>query len=494
MKKFLKIIFSLFFLMQLNQGRAQQDTLSIIPTPLEAIGSGESVQPFSLDEFYQLILQYHPIVKQSRYLSPLAQEEIRYARGSFDPKAQAKLKQKVFEDKNYYQLLDAYVSVPTWFNVDFKAGFERAEGLYVNPESSTPDAGLMYAGVSVPIGKGLVMDARRLTLRQAQINQQAAEAEQLKAINKVLLSAAKDYWQWYLSYRNLQVAEEIFQLSDERFRAVRQAVLNGDEAPIDSVQAFINFQQREVTYMEARIGFVNSSLLVSNYLWNENEEPLEMDGSLYPVYEDLLEGYQSEEFLAQLMMLASQRHPDLVKLDAKARNLILDKKMAVENLKPELNINYNIINQTLGFENELGQNVFNNNYKWGFDFSFPILLRKERAKLKMTKIKMEQVDFDRRQREKEIDTEVLSIYNELVNTNRLIEIQRAMVENYTTLLNGEQAMFEAGESSLFLVNTRESQLLEANQKLLKLEVQLEKDKALLLWAAGVEELNFYSVQ
>ncbi|BDD01020.1 TolC family protein [Persicobacter psychrovividus] len=454
----------------------------------------EDGKAFSLDEFYQIILDHHPLVKQAQFLSPLAQEEIRYARGSFDPKAQAKLKQKVFESKNYYQLFDGYISVPTWVGVDFKAGYESASGINVNPEHYVPDQGLMYAGVSVPIGKGLIMDARRLTLRKAQIGQQMAEADRLKMINKVLLSAAKDYWQWYMAYRNFQVAEEIYELAGDRFEAVRENVLNGEEAPIDSVQALINYQNRSVTLREAEIGFVNASLVISNYLWDAEMNPLQIEGSLYPVYEDLMGGYQSEAFLAKLIEMASISHPDLVKLDAKARQLILDKRWAVESLKPELNVNYNLINEQLSLSNSKGDAVFNNNYKWGFDFSIPIFLRKERAKLKMTKIKMEQVDFDRVHREKEINTEVLTLYNQLVNTAQLLDIQRSMVINYSTMLNGEQQMFNAGESSLFLVNTRESQLLEANQKLLKLEVTLEKDKAQLLWAAGVENLDFFAVQ
>jgi hypothetical protein len=46
-----------------------------------------------------------------------------------------------------------------------------------------------------------------------------------------------------------------------------------------------------------------------------------------------------------------------------------------------------------------------------------------------------------------------------------------MVIDYTTLFKGEQQKFKAGESSLFLVNSRESKLIEATLKAIDIEVE-----------------------
>jgi outer membrane protein TolC len=91
--------------------------------------------------------------------------------------------------------------VPVWIG-ELKAGYERNQGQYVNPEYRTPNEGLAYAGVSVPlpISQGFFIDARRNTLRQAQLFRDIAEADRVKEINKLLLSAAKDYWNWYYAY------------------------------------------------------------------------------------------------------------------------------------------------------------------------------------------------------------------------------------------------------------------------------------------------------
>ena len=49
-----------------------------------------------------------------------------------------------------------------------------------------------------------------------------------------------------------------------------------------------------------------------------------------------------------------------------------------------------------------------------------------------------------------------------------------MVSDYQTLFAGEQQKFEAGESSLFLVNSRESKLIEGLLKAIELNTQQQK--------------------
>ena len=51
-------------------------------------------------------------------------------------------------------------------------------------------------------------------------------------------------------------------------------------------------------------------------------------------------------------------------------------------------------------------------------------------------------------------------------------------------LKNETLRFNNGESSLFLVNTRENKVLEMQQKIIELQVKLLKAKYSLDWAAG----------
>jgi hypothetical protein len=59
------------------------------------------------------------------------------------------------------------------------------------------------------------------------------------------------------------------------------------------------------------------------------------------------------------------------------------------------------------------------------------------------------------------------------------------IDNFKKLLEGEEQRFRNGESSLFLVNARETKLLESQIKLRELQAKYFKTEAALKWAAGV---------
>jgi outer membrane protein TolC len=120
----------------------------------------------------------------------------------------------------------------------------------------------------------------------------------------------------------------------------------------------------------------------------------------------------------------------------------------------------------------------------------PILIRKERAKLAQTKIKIKGTEYERTQAEREIINEINATFNVLVNTNNIIGQQNSMAQNYDRLLRAEIINLENGESDLFKINIQQEKLIQSQSKLLKLMADYEKMKATLYWAAGVRNLNF----
>jgi outer membrane protein TolC len=105
--------------------------------------------------------------------------------------------------------------------------------------------------------------------------------------------------------------------------------------------------------------------------------------------------------------------------------------------------------------------------------------------LQQTIIKQEQNGFERYQAGREIENGIRASYNELKTTEGLLVVQQQMVENYRRLRDGELQKFDNGESSLFLINSRDSKYIEAQIKLISLRSKYEKQKAELLWAAGL---------
>jgi outer membrane protein TolC len=450
--------------------------------PEDKLKAGNDTTIFGIKDLYRQLVIGHPIVKQAQLLSEMGRQEIRLARGFFDPKLAANHEFKDFKGQNYFNTWNAEMKIPTAFGPDFKVGFEQNTGVYLNPKESTPNSGLLYAGIVMPIAQGLLFDERRAILQQARYMNSILEAERVKVINKIVLQATKDYWQWYAAHKQLQIARKGVDLAKVRYEAVKARILQGDLAAIDSVEAKITLQEREVAFNNSSVFWNNARLILSNHLWDEDSQPLELAGNVLPT-NNLNELGESDQ-LETLLQYARENHPELLKLDLKIKQLQVGRRLAIEMLKPVINLNYNFLGQSPFFDEANSGAFFRNNYKYGIDFSFPLFLRKERAKLAQTNIKIKQSRFELSQLNREILNDISAIYNDLQNLRTQLRLQEQMVNNYQILLTGEQIKFLNGESSLFLVNSRESKLLEGEQKLVDFQFKYAKSFAELLWAAG----------
>jgi outer membrane protein TolC len=458
----------------------------------EIIIPDDSLEAFDIDAFYKIILANHPIVKQAELLPENAKQELRMAKGAFDPKLQSDWNVKNFKNTEYYDIFNTSLKVPTWFPLDPKISVDRNRGAFLNPENAIPmadDFHQVTAGVSLPIGRGLLIDQRRADVKQAMIFNDISEAERIKLINKVLLSAAKDYWTWFYSFYQYKLVTESVIISQEIYRRVRIDYSLGVAARVDTIQAAITLQNRLTDQRSAQIEFLKSGFLVSNYLWGENEEPLELIPTSVPVLPFGNSSSITEEQLVGLRTAAIESHPELQKLGLKLDQLDIEERLAKENLKPKVNLDYNFINAPIGADGGFNDVILGRNYKFGFQFELPIFLRKERSKVKQTQIKIEQTEYELSQTQREILNEVSSGYIELLNTMEMISLQQTAVSNYVLLLRAELFNLENGESDLFKINFQQDKLLEAQSKLLKLTSNYEKIRAELFWAAGIPYLK-----
>lgn len=447
----------------------------------------DSLPKMSVEEFTELVLEQHPIAKQADLFNEKARQELRMARGYFDPKIEAKRDQKVFKEKDYYTLWNAYLKVPTWWGAEIKMGHEENTGINLNPESDTDSGkGLGYVGISVPLGplsRNFLMDKRRATLRKAQIYQDMAKAEQQKMLNKLVYQAMKDYWQWYFEFHQVRLFEYGYELASRRYQAVVNEVEQGFRASIDSTEAKITIQQRELDLMRSRVAEKNARLILSTHLWNETGEPVELEAEVIPV--ELPNTASDLQTLEELTDFARNNHPELQKLRFKQAQLEVSKKLAVENLKPDAQIKYNWLLQKPLAEGNLNTALLTENYKWGFSVSMPVFLRKERGKLGATKVKIQDNQWKTLLKQQQVVNGLAAAYNEVTNLSSMLVLQADMVRNYQRMLSGERQKFENGQSSVFYMNVREGKLIESGVKLFKMRSEYAKAKAGLLWKAGV---------
>jgi outer membrane protein TolC len=477
----MRLAFLLYLSVMSGLAHAQQDSLFLLP---------DTAKAFTINNFHELIIQHHPTAKQINLLTDMAKQEIRLARGNFDPKLELQYQQKNLKNTEYYDMLDANIKFPSVLPFDPKIGVLRNEGKYLNPEnfiSDEFDFKQVYAGISMPLGRGLITDERRVALRQAELFQDLTEAEQVKLINKLLLEAAKEYWQWYFAYYNYRIQNRGVNIAQEIFRRVKINALQGEAATIDTVQAKITYQERMVQQQEAWLDFQNAGIRISNYLWDSLSNPLALSAEWVPVRPELNWSLTSNE-LIELKNQAIDNHPELRKLTIKLQQLELDRKLAVEFLKPKLDASYSFLNQPFNPDGGAGLR-FGEDYKLGVDFSFPVFIRKERAKLAQTKIKLSSTRFEQSLQQRQVLNQIDAAYNELFNAGIIINQLSDMVQNYERILRAEFLNLDNGESDLFKVNIQQEKLINAQSKLIKVMSEYEKNKAMLFWAAGLRNLS-----
>lgn len=421
--------------------------------------------------FMELVKANHPVAVQAELQLAKGDAYVLKARGAFDPKAFFDASQKQFNDQNYYRLLDGGLKVPTWFGVQLQGGYEQNQGVYLNPESNTANNGLWYAGIAVPVGQGLFIDQRRADLRQAQVYQDRTKADRQAILNQLLYEAGVIYWQWYQSYEVLRVYQDALDLARQRFNAVKQGASLGDRPDIDTLEAGIQVQNRQLALQQARLDFQNASAQLSVYLWAEGTVPLEVSPNTTPTPIERNALRVDNRFYVEMDSLI-EIHPELQQSRYKVTGMEVDQRWKREQLKPELNLKYNAITEPLN--GDLLASYSPNNYTWGIEFNMPILLRKERADLRITNIQINEAELDIQNKRQAIRFKAQAALNEWEVTGQQIDLYRKTVADYNGLLQGERQLFGTGESSLFMVNRRELGYINAQLKLIELVAKNRK--------------------
>ena len=115
----------------------------------------------------------------------------------------------------------------------------------------------------------------------------------------------------------------------------------------------------------------------------------------------------------------------------------------------------------------------------------PILLRKERGNLELAKLKVNDAELEYLSKQANLTYKAIASLNNLENTEQQISLYSRTVKDYEALLNGEKQMFNAGESSLFMVNSREIGYINTQLKFIQLLTKNQKAKLTSSYAFGL---------
>lgn len=439
-----------------------------------------------LIEYLGYVKAFHPVVKQANLIITESEAKLLKERGAFDPKIEIDRVQKNFKSTDYYDKLNATFKIPTWYGIEFKGNFEENEGFYLNPEAVVPEDGLYSVGVSISVAQNLLINKRMAMLKQAKLYLKQAQADRTLAVNNILFNATTTYFNWLKAFREKQVFEDFLQNADMRFKGIKKSYEVGENPAIDTLEARITLNTRKLELEKARINYIKSSLELSNFLWLNDNTPIEIKENIMPdtntvnnfdtYYQPLASDFKTFDF---------ENHPKLQSLDYKYKSLVIDKRLKLNQLLPKIDLQYNFLSQTP----EIARSFSSSAYKAGFNISIPLFLRKERGDLNLARIKLQNTEFEIQSTKVTLKNKIDGIYQELDSYQSQNAFTDVIVSDYETLLVAEERKFFLGESSLFLVNSRESKLIDAKLKAISIENSFLITKANLLNILSVNTIE-----
>ncbi|TCK68551.1 outer membrane efflux protein [Winogradskyella wandonensis] len=428
------------------------------------------------DEYLGYVKKFHPIVKQAELVIDESQAKLMKSRGAFDPKIDIDYDRKKLKGTEYFDKLNGTFKIPTWFGVELKANFEENTGDFLNPENFISDGGLYSAGVSVPVARGLFINDRMASLKQARLFREQAKADRDIFVNNILFEASKVYFKWLRAYNELKLFENFLTNAELRYRGILRGVELGENAQIDATEARIALNNRKLSLEQSRVKMIKATLELSTFLWLENNIPVELQPNVIPDVdtEPIVDAtfdisqLRSEEFIIDA-------HPKMRSLDFKRQSLDVERRLKANMLLPRVDVEYNFLTDTP----DIARSFNTADYKGGLNISMPLFLRKERGDLKLAKIKLNDTEFEINATRVNLQNKINGLKQELDSyvTQNAITLQ--MIEDYQQMLRAEERKFQLGESSLFLVNSRESKLIEGQLKAIEIQNKFFDTKAKL---------------
>jgi outer membrane protein TolC len=266
--------------------------------------------------------------------------------------------------------------------------------------------------------------------------------------------------------------DEAYNVTKTRFEAIKQAALFGERALIDTLEMSVQLQNLNMLQQDFSLQEQLRRLECGYFLWADGLVPVELKENVEP---GEINASSLTLTLSSIMLQLDdlvQNHPELLRDMVRIDQQQIDLRLQREMLKPMLNLKYNAINQPIA--NNPMANYSLQNYTWGLDFSIPVLLRNERAQVQMAKLRLQDMSLLLDNKRALLVMKAKSAINEWQITEQQLSFYTNTVQDIQRLLQAERTRFDNGESSVFLVNTREMTLVNAQIKLFEVEAKNQK--------------------
>lgn len=435
-----------------------------------------SQQSYNERDFLKNIMTNHPVVDLTNLNIDIENQRLLGLRSAFEPTLNSYYSLKNFDEKQYYSHFNSGMRIQSPIGIGITGGFIENNGVYLNPENNVPISGLVFAGIDVPLGAGLFTDQIRTRVRQQRNNITGAGLFQTLDLNDIMFDGGAAFWELYESVQLFNLTTEALNLAQQRYNFVKIQATIGEFPIIDTLEALLNFQNRQSQFYQAQMSLIQSQQYILNFLWNDDKN--------VPNFNIVVDTTLNtdNELLTSMRTLATE-HPYIQLLDIDSMNNRLEYRLALEYFKPKLDIVFRIQESGNDFMRR-DINLLENHYIGG-RFSIPLLYRSQRAKAAEAKTKADMIGNKKILTVRDIETKYESVLNNIQYLAEMVKLWENASMNYRTMLDAENRKFRIGESTLFLVNMREMQWLEGRSTYIKTYATYRKEVLKAFYTLGI---------
>ncbi|PHI21893.1 hypothetical protein CEQ90_00985 [Lewinellaceae bacterium SD302] len=439
----------------------------------------------SPEAFLRQVFANNPDALRADLLGEMAAASLLTARGGFDPELYGDYYGKNFKGTDYWDISEAGLYVPTLGGLELLAGYRTASGDFLSTADTQPTRGQAFAGIKAHLLQGLITDERRTSLRRAELLQQWNEIEALAIRNDLGFDAMLVYLDYSYASSELELLRFSRNLAELRLDQTRSAFTAGDRPALDTLETAMQLSQREVDIASARTDLIAAERNANILLW-ESADPGSVPLSLPPPVDlESLNLYIG----SQQPVIDASNNPELLAYNFKLADLDLERRLKKQKVLPKLTVKYEALADGFDFTpkdeegNSVGDFVLNDN-KFEVAFTAPIFQRTARGEVQLNALKIRDSELQRDLKIRSLNQKLQQYQEQLEQTRNQYDLQQGLVNNYRRLLEAEQIKFDLGDSSVFLLNSRENKWLDSRMKLLKTRKELSKIELTLQYLGG----------
>lgn len=423
-------------------------------------------EPLNLNHVLSIVKKNHPVIKMAVISNKISDSELMSAQGAFDLKLSTSAYYNRYNSSSelaipqYVNMYSTELELLTRYGLLIKSGYNLNDGDIKTPLSPTGSDGEYFVAINAPLLRGAKLNAFSVQESLSKYNVEKTYNNYRLVALELLLKTVDSYWKWVAAKNKLNIEKKLLELSEFRLQAISNRVKNGDIPAIDIIEVNQEIQTRKSRVIKSERYFQKVSYELSWFLWDEKSEStlsaLACDSNDFNLKIISQEDYDIDK----AKILAIKNRPEIKNLEISNNIINLEKDFAANDLLPKLDIVLRTGKQT--GNDRIDGTVM----KGGVEFELPIQRREAKGRVLKNNLEIDKINFEQRNLIQQI---FLQVEDAMSAINMSIKNLQAIVEEVEfaeKMENGENKKFKLGDSTLFVVNSRERATAEAKIKLI----------------------------